>query len=197
VKKLLNPYSTLCLLAVTAMLFIGPGPAGAAQTEEAGLPIGQKAPAFQLPDQNGAEVSLAGLLKQGPVVLVFIRSADWCPACKLRAMQFQRNLKAIEASGGHIVGISFDSTAAIKKFADRQKITFPLLSDADSKTIGAYGMRNQDTADGSAVHGIFVIDQKATIRAKLFPVSHEDSEVVAELTNALKAARNVKEETKP
>lgn len=48
-----------------------------ASQEKTGLPVGQKAPAFALKDQNGKEVSLALLLKSGPVALVFHRSADW------------------------------------------------------------------------------------------------------------------------
>ena len=42
-----------------------------------GLPVGQKAPAFALADQNGKELTLQGLLKKGAVALVFYRSADW------------------------------------------------------------------------------------------------------------------------
>ena len=48
-----------------------------ASPEKTGLAIGQKAPAFTLKDQNDKEVSLASLLKKGPVALVFYRSADW------------------------------------------------------------------------------------------------------------------------
>lgn len=48
-----------------------------AAPEKSGLPVGQKAPAFTLKDQNDTEVSLESLLKQGPVALVFYRSADW------------------------------------------------------------------------------------------------------------------------
>ena len=51
--------------------------AGAAAPEMTGLAVGQKAPAFTLKDQNGRDVSLATLLKKGPVALVFYRSADW------------------------------------------------------------------------------------------------------------------------
>ena len=48
-----------------------------AAPEKAGVAVGQKAPAFTLNDQNDREVSLAALLKKGPVALVFFRSADW------------------------------------------------------------------------------------------------------------------------
>ena len=70
-KKLLLPL----LIAVLASL--PSNAAEAASPEKTGLPVGQKAPAFSLSDQNGKEVSLAALLKSGPVALVFYRSADW------------------------------------------------------------------------------------------------------------------------
>jgi len=51
--------------------------AESAPPEHTGLAIGQKAPAFALKNQEGAEISLPSLLKKGPVILVFYRSADW------------------------------------------------------------------------------------------------------------------------
>ncbi len=51
--------------------------ADSASPEKVGMATGQKAPEFTLNDQNGREISLAALLKKGPVALVFFRSADW------------------------------------------------------------------------------------------------------------------------
>lgn len=48
-----------------------------ASPDKTGVAVGQKAPGFTLKDQNDREVSLAALLKKGPVALVFFRSADW------------------------------------------------------------------------------------------------------------------------
>src|ERR1051325_9420259 len=100
-----------------------------------GLEIGERAPAFTLKDQDGKEVSLGALLKNGPVALVFYRSADWCMACQLQLIKLQRHLKEIEAAKGQLVGISYDSPALLKRFAARKKITLPMLSDPGSKTI--------------------------------------------------------------
>ena len=44
-----------------------------------------------------------------------------------------------------VVGISYDSVEVLKAFADKQKITFPLLSDPESKTIVAYALKNNET----------------------------------------------------
>ena len=71
-----------------------------------------------------------------------------------------------------MVAVSYDSVEVLKRFAIRGKITYPLLSDAGSQTIKAYGIYNQD-ADGGKLQGIphpgtFIIDQEGVIRAKLF-----------------------------
>ena len=53
------------------------GEAAPGSTFDPGLAVGQQAPAFRLLDQSGTEQSLAGILEDGPVALVFYRSADW------------------------------------------------------------------------------------------------------------------------
>ena len=109
--------------------------------------------AVALKDQNDQDVSLEALLKKGPVAVVFIRSADWCLYCKLQMVQLQRNLKEFEAAGGQVVGISYDSTKLLKSFAKRTTITFPLLSDAGSKTIDAFDIRDKESPKGNSYHG--------------------------------------------
>jgi len=167
--------------------------------KEPGLPIGQRAPAFTLEDQSGSEVSLESLLAKGPVALVFNRSADWCLYCKMQSVQLQQNLEEIQATGGHVVGISYDPVETLKRFADRSGITFPLLSDVGSKTIDAYGIRNtnEPARDGIAYHGTFIVDQNGVIRSKLFQVSYAERPAVDTLVRALKEARSTSEGTNP
>ena len=157
-------------------------------------PIGQHAPAFTLKDQNDKEVSLEALLKKGPVALVFHRSVDWCLYCKLQMIQLQRIQKEIEAAGGQVVGISYDSVDKLKSYAKRQKIIFPLLSDVGSKTIDAYDIRSKEAPpeiSGFARHATFIIDQQGVIRSKIFRLSYQERPAVDLLINALKEARNV------
>ena len=80
----------LCGFVLAAALFS----AGVCATdieppEDAGLPVGRVAPDFSLTGQDGKQVSLASLLKKGPVAVVFHRSADWCLYCKLQMVQLQ------------------------------------------------------------------------------------------------------------
>jgi peroxiredoxin len=63
------------------------------------------------------------------------------------------------------VGISYDSVEILKKFSERNKVTFPILSDPGSKTIKEYGLHFQR---GLPHPGTVLIDQKGVIRAKLF-----------------------------
>ena len=188
------------LLLAAVQLSSGVAAADELFPEKAGLPIGKVAPAFALMDQNGGKVSLESLLKKGPVALVFSRSADWCLYCKLQFVQLQRNLKEIEAAGGQVAGISYDSVDALKSFANRGKITFPLLSDAGSKTIDAFDIRYKEAPaeyDGFARHATFILDQRGVIRAKLFQLSYQERPAVDALIKALKEARNLTKEIKP
>ncbi len=170
---------------------------GAAQEEppkpEVGLKIGTRAPMFKLKDQNGKEVSLENLLKKGPVAVVFYRSASWCMFCKFEIIHLQENIKKFEAAGDQVIGISYDAVPAVKKFADSKSITFPLLSDAGSKTIDAYGVRDS-TSPGPqepfATHATFVLDQNGIIRAKILDVLYQEQPGVNYLLKALKDARN-------
>jgi peroxiredoxin len=163
----------------------------AAPAPEAGLAVGQRGPAFSLPDQNEHVVSLAELLKKGPVAVVFFRSADWCGYCKLQLVQLQKVLPEIEAAGGQVVGVSFDSTEVLHRFAQRG-VSFPLLSDKDSAAIGAYGIRNEEAPPayaGVSRHATFVLDRNGVIRSKIFQVSYAERPAVDSLLKALRAAR--------
>ena len=104
----------------------------------------------------------------------------------------QRDLKSIEDAGVQVVGISFDSPAVLKRFSDKAKITFPLLSDPDSKTIDAYHIRNESAkgkAEGVPNPGTFVLDQEGVIRAKLFLEGYRDRHTTAAVVEAARAVK--------
>ncbi|MEY2427259.1 MAG: hypothetical protein QOJ40_144 [Verrucomicrobiota bacterium] len=172
---------------------------GESTPDNEGLPIGQHAPTFTLRDQNNKEVSLEALLKKGPVALVFHRSVDWCMYCKLQMIQLEHIQKEIQAVGGQVVGISYDSVDKLKSYANRHKINFPLLSDVGSKTIDAYDIRSKEAPpeiSGFARHATFIVDQRGIIRSKIFRLSYQERPAVDLLINALTQARNPKEEPK-
>jgi len=176
------------------MLQCGAGPVEATAPETAGLAIGRPAPAFALTDQTGTVVSLESLLKTGPVALVFSRSVDWCLYCKLQLVHLQRDLGEIEASGSRVVCITHDSVEKIHAFATRSGITFPVLSDPESKAIDAYDIRCTDAPPefrGIARHATFIIGQDGVIRSKLFELSYQERSAVNALIHALEEARTM------
>ena len=107
-------------------------------------------------------------------------------------VQLQADLARIEASGIRLVGISYDSPAVLKKFSDQAKISFPLLSDPESRTIDAYHIRNEAArgkAEGVPEPGTFILDQAGVVRAKLFLASFRVRHTTDELINAAMAIR--------
>jgi peroxiredoxin len=107
-------------------------------------------------------------------------------------VQLQADLKRIEAAGIQVVGISYDSPAVLKRSSDQMKITFPLLSDPESKTIDAYHIRNEAArgkAEGVPEPGTFILDQEGVIRAKLFLEGFRSRHTTDELIQAAMAIR--------
>ena len=104
----------------------------------------------------------------------------------------QSDLKLIEDAGVQIVGISYDDPKALKTASERMKITFPMLSDPESKTIEAYHIRNE-AAKGKAVGvphpGTFVLDRQGVIRAKLFLEGYRERHTTEALITAAKAVK--------
>jgi len=86
--------------------------------------------------------------------------------------------------------VSFDDPKVLTKFAKKQAITFPLLSDTDSRTIDAYGVRNLDVAgkrvDGIPHPGTFIVDRAGVIRAKLFHEGYKERHVSEQIIEAAK-----------
>lgn len=142
-----------------------------------GLDVGQKAPAFSARDQFGRDQTLETLKGSKGTVLLFYRSADWCPYCKGQLIQLQSAKARFEKQGIKLAGISYDSEAILKFFADRRKIEFPLLSDPDSKIIRRYDALNSEATGqnkGMARPGYFFIDTNGVIRDKFFEAKYRE-----------------------
>ena len=139
--------------------------------------MGQKAPAFSARDQFGAEQTLDSLKGAKGTVLLFYRSADWCPYCKGQLIQLQAAKARFEKQGIKLAGISYDSVDILKYFSDRRKIEFPLLSDPDSKIIRMYQVLNSEAIgpnQGMARPGYFFIDTEGVIREKFFEAKYRE-----------------------
>jgi peroxiredoxin len=144
---------------------------------EVGLRSGQKAPDFSARDQFGKTQTLDTLRGPKGTVLLFYRSADWCPYCKGQLIQLQAAKERFQKQGIGLAGISYDSVEILKYFADRRKIDFPLLSDPDSQIIREYQVLNSEAVGpnaGMARPGYFFIDPEGMIREKFFEAKYRE-----------------------
>lgn len=185
----------LAFLTGVTLLVGGSRVPGETLAQQKEIDVGERAPLFTLKDQNDREFSLEAMTKGGPVAVVFIRSIGWCPYCQLQTVQLSENLAKFKAAGGQVVMVCYDAPEKVKRFTERRKINVPVLSDRDSKTIDAYGMRAVTAVGdqtGSARHGTFVIDKSGIVRSKPRLTSFEGDSAIDALTSALKEASTAK-----
>ncbi len=116
------------------------------------LDAGDKAPAFTLPDQDGAKVSLKDFA--GKQVVVYFYPRDDTPGCTKEACQFNDNLRAFAKAKVTVLGISADSADKHQKFREKYGLKFPLLTDADHKVGEAYGAWGEKTLYGKKSIGV-------------------------------------------
>src|SRR2546428_13685399 len=100
--------------------------------------IGEPAPDFTLPDQQGNPVTLSSF-RGKTVVLYFYPKAD-TPGCTTQACGIRDHRADYERTGAKVLGVSPDSVAAIRKFADKHGLDFTLLADEDHKVAELYGV---------------------------------------------------------
>lgn len=107
------------------------------------LQIGQFAPDFSLPDQDGKIHKLSDY--RGKWVLVYFYPQDDTPGCTTEACGFRDNLPRFEESQVIILGISTDTVESHRKFADKYGLPFTLLADSDRKIVQEYGVWDNRT----------------------------------------------------
>ena len=137
-----------------------------------GPKVGTRVPALNVRDGKGQTRSLKSVMGRRGVVLVFFRSAKWCPFCQAQLIAL-RDLPAQLAPHGYtLAAISYDPPEVLSGFIAKRDINYTLLSDAGSKTIDAFWLRDPQYKPDSMAYGvpqpsIFVISRDGVIRAKL------------------------------
>jgi peroxiredoxin Q/BCP len=152
---------------------------------------GQDAPNFTLPDQDGNEVTLSELRGQ-PVVLYFFPKAD-TPGCTTQACGVRDHRNDYEGTGARVVGVSPDTVAAQRKFAEKYDLDFTLLADENHEVADLYGVWGEKKMYGKTYLGVsratFLIDSQGKVGKvfpKVSPKTHD--EVVLEALGQLASA---------
>ncbi len=102
------------------------------------LSIGDKAPLFELPDQDGNTHALSDQI--GKTVLLYFYPKDDTPGCKKEACTIRDNWGAFKKAGIVVFGVSVDTVAKHKKFVNKYDLPFTLLADVDKTLVNAYGV---------------------------------------------------------
>jgi peroxiredoxin Q/BCP len=127
--------------------------------------VGAKAPAFSLPDADGNTVKLSDY--KGRKVVVYFYPAASTPGCTKQACDFRDSLGELNGAGLDVIGISPDKPEKLAKFRDKEKLTFPLLSDPEREVLTAWGAYGEKMMYGKTVQGVirstFVVDEKGKI----------------------------------
>lgn len=136
------------------------------------LEAGEPAPDFTLLDQNGRRVTLSSL--RGRKVILYFYGEAGTPACTAQACDFQESLGTLESAGYSVLGVSRDELPAIRKMADGEGLTFPLLSDPDRHVHELYGTFGEKKLYGRLVRGViratFVLDEQGRIILPLYNI---------------------------
>ena len=138
-----------------------------------GPAVGARIPDFEAVDTEGKLRRFEDLRGPRGLVLLFSRSADWCPYCKTNMADLNTQVEAFRKKGLAVASLTYDSTAVLQDFGKRLGIKYTMLSDPQSKVIQAFGILNDNVEKGTPQYGIpfpgtYVINEKGVVTAKYF-----------------------------
>lgn len=129
------------------------------------LDVGDQAPEFCLPDQDGNEACLDGF--RGKWVVLYFYPRDNTKGCTLEAIDFTQSLGDFESLDAVILGVSPDSVKSHRSFCDRHGLEITLLSDPDHRVLEEYGVWQLKKLYGREFHGVvrstFLVDPEGRI----------------------------------
>lgn len=126
------------LSAMAACLLAGCGEAQRGDGGEGLLPVGADAPDVSGVDQDGKTHALSET--RGSPTVVYFYPKDETPGCTKEACAFRGVWKEYEEAGVKLFGVSRDAAASHKEFADKYRLTFPLIADQDGAWAAAFGV---------------------------------------------------------
>jgi peroxiredoxin Q/BCP len=141
--------------------------------------VGQIAPTFTLPSQDGSQISLESF--RGKWVVLYFYPKDMTTGCTIEAHNFQRDQAKFDAADAVILGVSVDTPDSHKQFCTKEGLTFRLLADPQHTVVDAYGSLGSFMTFKIANRNTFLIDPKGKI-VKVWTkveVQHHSEEVLA------------------
>jgi peroxiredoxin Q/BCP len=148
--------------------------------------VGQTAPTFTLPSQDGSQIALDSF--RGKWVVLYFYPKDMTTGCTIEAHNFQRDQAKYDAANAVIVGVSVDTPDSHKQFCTKEGLTFRLLADPEHKVVDEYGSLGHFGTMTIANRNTFLIDPKGKIVkvwTKVDP-NHHSEEVLATLAEQKK-----------
>jgi peroxiredoxin len=121
------------------------------------------------------------------LMLVFYRSADWCPYCKTQLAELQMRTADLAKSGIGLAAVSYDPVPVLADFSKRRGITFPLLSDLGSATIKRYGILNTTVPESSQqtygipFPGTFMLNAQGVVTSRFFEQAYQERATVGSI----------------
>ena len=149
------------------------------------LTVGMNAPDFTLSDKDGNDFSLSSL--RGKKVVLYFYPKDNTPGCTRQACAFASAYSEFVERGIEVIGISKDSAASHRKFAEKYNLPFIILSDPTLTAINAYGVWQEKKMCGKTSMGVvrttFIINEDGVIEEIMPKVKpdNNDAEILAKL----------------
>jgi peroxiredoxin len=155
--------------------------------QKLGPQVGTRVPDFSLLDQKGQARTLSSLMGSKGLMLVFYRSADWCPYCKTQLAELQTRTADLVKKGIGLAAISYDAVPVLADFSKRRGITFPLLSDPGSATIRRFGILNttvpatNQQSYGIPFPGTFMLNTQGVVTSSFFEQAYQERSTVGSI----------------
>jgi thioredoxin-dependent peroxiredoxin len=144
--------------------------------------VGNMAPDFTLPSQEGKQVSLHDF--KGKWVVLYFYPKDMTPGCTIEAHNFQRDQALYDKMNAAVVGVSVDSVDSHVQFCTKENLTFKLLANPSHDIVDKYGSLTEMRGMTIAARNTFLVDPQGKIRkvyTKVDPNPHS-MQVLADLT---------------
>jgi len=133
------------------------------------LRLGQKVPEFSLPDADRKTRSLSEFTRQGTVILAFFPFV-FSGTCDKEMCAFRDGFGTLQEAGAQLVGVSVDSSFALKAFAQTYNLQFPLLSDFNKKVAKLFGVLQDPWVGlgykGVAKRAVLIVDRRGMLKYK-------------------------------